>query len=580
MNLMRRSGKTLVAFLMVVLLAVPSLAAGQASSGVSGTVVDQSGGAVADARVIVKDAAGVVQARTISGADGSFAVSGLAPGRYELEVEKDLFETVHVSTEVVPGAAAQPVHVTLAVSGVRETVTVAVPKVDERPVGQIQTSIDQSIITDATGFSIAELIPYSPGLTVQQGNGPRDVIISVRGSNDRSTFGLRNIQVFDDGFNVTQPDGLARTDLVDPHAYSGIDVIRGPSSSLYGNYAVEGRVDFHTRRPEEIDGLEVGQDFGSFDYHNTYLTYGHQGSNYEVMAFGSGVAGNGFTDHNSYETWTGNILATFTPSSKNRFVFKFIDNDMYPNLSIRLSLNQFNQNPYQAGCAALAAAGCGSVSVFANGFTGAKVSLSADQAGLQRHDRRTIVGARWEHLLNDQTTWRTQIVWDDKDIKQPTGATSALGSTPSFNLLNDLTQKGSLGSLPAVHFIELSTNYENTNSYTYNVMPGGDATLGGLTATTFGHVFDVGMRAREEVKLTSIITGTVGVGLERTELLGINTGYSYSATARRRRRISKRIGHSPTWRRRRLSSCNPTRRSACRHGSERGMARPRPVTCL
>ena len=37
---------------------------------------------------------------------------------------------------------------------------------------------------------------------------------------------IRNIQVFEDGFPVTQPDGLSRTDLTDPHAYGAIDVIR------------------------------------------------------------------------------------------------------------------------------------------------------------------------------------------------------------------------------------------------------------------------------------------------------------------------------------------------------------------
>ena len=77
---------------------------------------------------------------------------------------------------------------------------------------------------------------------MKQGNGPRDMGVSIRGSNARNGFGIRNIVIFDDGFPVTQPDGLSRSDLIDPHAYGAIDVIRGPSSALYGNYATGGAV--------------------------------------------------------------------------------------------------------------------------------------------------------------------------------------------------------------------------------------------------------------------------------------------------------------------------------------------------
>ena len=61
--------------------------------------------------------------------------------------------------------------------------------------------------------------------------------------------------------------------------------------------------------------------------------------------------GTGFTAHTTYQTPTANVLATYSPTKTDRFIFRFINNDMYPNLSIRLSLNQYNLNPYQKGCA-------------------------------------------------------------------------------------------------------------------------------------------------------------------------------------------------------------------------------------
>jgi iron complex outermembrane receptor protein len=94
-----------------------------------------------------------------------------------------------------------------------------------------------------------------------------------------------------------------------------------------------------------------------------------------------------------------------------------------------------------------------------------------------------------------------------------------------------VTQSGHLGSLKATHFVGVFANYENLNSSSYNVMPGGNAALGGLTATTYGHHLNAGARAREEVQLGEKWTGIVGVGVERTGLNALNTGYGYPANA-------------------------------------------------
>ena len=103
-------------------------------------------------------------------------------------------------------------------------------------------------VRQPAGVTVADVLRESPGISVKQGNGPRDIGISIRGSNARNGFGIRNLVIFDDGFPVTQPDGLSRSDLIDPRAYGAIDVIRGPSSALYGNYATGGALNFRTRR--------------------------------------------------------------------------------------------------------------------------------------------------------------------------------------------------------------------------------------------------------------------------------------------------------------------------------------------
>lgn len=202
----------------------------------------------------------------------------------------------------------------------------------ENPIGQVIMSVSQEDYRSTPSLSVADIFDLTPGVTTEQGNGPRDISVSVRGSNERQTYGVRNIQLSEDGFPVTQPDGLGRTDLADPHMYSGVDVVEGPSSGIYGNYATGGAVNFHTR---QVQGVEGGADFGSFGYYNDYLAAGFAGEQYAITAFVSNVRGSQYTDHTGYNTFTANILGSYSITPKDRITVKFLDNELATNLSIR-----------------------------------------------------------------------------------------------------------------------------------------------------------------------------------------------------------------------------------------------------
>jgi iron complex outermembrane receptor protein len=219
-------------------------------------------------------------------------------------------------------------------------------------------------------------------------------------------------------------------------------------------------------------------------------------------------------------------------TSDDRFTVKLINNDLSTRLPIRLSLNQFYQNPFQQGCAtgATAAPGCGTVALFNNGFNGSRDTETAVQAGLGRNDRRSIVGGRWEHDFDNQTTWRNQFVFDDRDINQPTGTTSAIGDFPSYNFMSDITKRGQLFGMDSTSFFGGFYNTLRWSSDTRNVMPGGNATLGLLSANVQADHTNYGLRAREELKLTQSLTAVAGVGWETTHLIGTNRAFAYPVT--------------------------------------------------
>jgi iron complex outermembrane receptor protein len=439
--------------------------------------------------------------------------------------------TASASRQAKPSrAAAAPVTPSPAVAAANATPSAARDGFNQVPTGQTATTIDRSQFENKPAFSVADLLGDSPGISIKQGNGPRDFGISIRGSNARNGFGIRNMVIFDDGFPVTQPDGLSRSDLIDPHAYAAIDVIRGPSSALYGNYATGGALNFRTRPGGTINGFEYGVEGGSFGYLNNYLNYGQKAGNAEVSLFASDTRGDGFIQNSWFNTQTVNFLATVKATPDDRFTFKLINNDLDAALPIRLSLNQFNQNPFQLGCttAATAATGCGTVSLFNNGFNGTKTPETASQAGLGREDRRTIVGARWEHDFDNTTTWRNQFVFDDRNINQPTGPTSTIGDFPSYNFMSDVTKRGELFGMDSTTLVGGWYNTLSTTSNTFNLMTGGNATLGLLQSSQFQSTVNYGVRAREELKLIPSLTAVAGIGWETTNLDGLNNAFGYN----------------------------------------------------
>ena len=64
-------------------------------------------------------------------------------------------------------------------------------------------------------------------------------------------------------------DGFLDVDLI-----KQVEIIRGPSSSLYGTSALFGVVNIVTKRGRDVEGVEVSGEAGSFDAHKGRLTFG------------------------------------------------------------------------------------------------------------------------------------------------------------------------------------------------------------------------------------------------------------------------------------------------------------------
>jgi iron complex outermembrane receptor protein len=97
---------------------------------------------------------------------------------------------------------------------------------------------------------IDEALSNIPGVVVaNRYNFSLDQRISIRGFGSRSNFGIRGLKVLLDGVPQTLPDGQSQLTNVDFGDLERAEVLRGASSSLYGN-ASGGVISFQTERAD------------------------------------------------------------------------------------------------------------------------------------------------------------------------------------------------------------------------------------------------------------------------------------------------------------------------------------------
>ena len=75
-----------------------------------------------------------------------------------------------------------------------------------------------------------------PGLFTQNANNyAQDLRVSLRGFGARSAFGIRGVKIIVDGIPETTPDGQGQIDNIPLGLIKNLEILRGPSASLYGN---------------------------------------------------------------------------------------------------------------------------------------------------------------------------------------------------------------------------------------------------------------------------------------------------------------------------------------------------------
>jgi iron complex outermembrane receptor protein len=225
-------------------------------------VTDATGALVNGATVEVR--CGAVVTNGITGKDGSITVN-LRAGTYFVTVQAAGFadRTLSVSAPMAAGTTVQ-----MAVASATDRVEVTgdsgfVPfasnagsKTNTRliEVPQSISTISQREMEARSVITMNEALRYTPGIQADEyGVEPRFDWLKIRGF-DAQTFG-----VYRDGMRFNSLAGK-----LDPFELESVEVLKGPSSVLYGEVPPGGLINQVTKRPEQERSTSVVGEFGQY----------------------------------------------------------------------------------------------------------------------------------------------------------------------------------------------------------------------------------------------------------------------------------------------------------------------------
>lgn len=296
---------------------------------VSGTVRDGSGEVVPGVTLTLRplEAAGTTQT-ALTDARGAYTFDGLPPGAYDLRAVLSGFntETTRVSARA---GQTQTVDLTLRIAPLSETVTVTRDEQDLAVVPSSVTAIQgpeiQSLQRRA---SPAEALSGIPGIFVENRRNfslSGGLQLALRSPLPR--FGIRGIQIVQDGVPLTMADGTTEPTNIDLGSVGRIEVLRGPSSVLYGNSA-GGVVSLRTEFPTS-DRLVIQPDvqFGSHGYQQQQVKVSGTAGRVSYLMNASHLESDGFRTHSRAEVNRANMIlrAALSPNTEIQGVFNVYD---------------------------------------------------------------------------------------------------------------------------------------------------------------------------------------------------------------------------------------------------------------
>jgi hypothetical protein len=232
---------------------------------ITGAVIDITGAVIAGATVQVQGTNGTVERTTQSDTNGTFALSGLAPGSYRLVASNPGFESKEILATIGTAGTPAPLRIPLIVGAVSTTVNVQGREDELVGVAESgsQGTVGAKEIQDRPILRSGEVLETVPGLIItQHAGGGKANQYFLRGFNlDHGT----DIAIFLDDMPLNLPshahgEGYSDMNTVIPEFVQRVNFEKGPYYANVGNFssAANAHVEFFKTLPENFIKVEGG----------------------------------------------------------------------------------------------------------------------------------------------------------------------------------------------------------------------------------------------------------------------------------------------------------------------------------
>ena len=288
---------------------------------------------------------------------GFFEFRDVPPGQVEVAVRRPGFAPAVVVLQVDTLAVTEVDIPLEPVPTMLDPIVTSVTR-DARSLSEVAAAVsvaDSSSIRRGRTVGLHEALRMMPGVQVaSRYGGMEDVRVGIRGSASRGGVAPRGVAVLLDGIPLTEPDGVARLDLIELAAARQVEVVRGPVSALYAG-SPGGVVNVVSRTGRDSRGISARALRGAFGFRKYDGNAGgvFAGGRGSAFASASYTAADGYRTHSDGDVVRGQVAFEYVPAPGTRVVIEANGSRLASRLPGAQTQPQFDADPAAAAPAAV-----------------------------------------------------------------------------------------------------------------------------------------------------------------------------------------------------------------------------------
>jgi len=204
--------------------------------------------------------------------------------------------------------------------------------------------VNRENLVPTDGTNLASSLNLIPGVTMQTGTYLTSRIV-IRGMGSRTPYNSNRIRAYLNEIPLTSSDGVSTPEEIDLMGIEKIELIKGPSSSLYGS-GLGGSLNMYTLEADSSGG-SAGIQYGSFNTIKASLSGSYRGRQAGLRLNVNHLTSDGYRENNEYDKTTALAVARWSGkgwSASSTLLFI----DVSGGIPSSLGKTLYEQAPWQA----------------------------------------------------------------------------------------------------------------------------------------------------------------------------------------------------------------------------------------